>query len=295
MKKVLILVNDISPRQEIIFKFLKENIKNREVYIKTLKDVSFHIEKDKVDCFCDGLNLKDFKAVYFNQISGYLRTVNSISLFLTKNHIKFIDKTVGDLGAAGNKLNNIIKLALNGIPVVPCFYSSRKNLIEVGKLAAEEFGFPMFTKSLIRQRREGIFIVNKLEDFNVLLKKDSGKGFLLQKNIEIEEEFRLVVMGDKVAGAHREEKREIKTNRIVVDSTESLGGWIEPSKITKEMRSYVIKGSKVLGLNISGADICTEKKTGKVFVFEINRGPGLTLESEISPELPELAKYLSKI
>lgn len=297
MKTIIILANEITPRLKTTYGFLKKNLnKNAKVLLKTFHEISFKIQKSEVDCYSGDLNIKDCSVVYFNQTAGYTQLAGTIGYLLKKSKIKFIDESFENLGAANNKLGNIVKLALANVPIVPSFYASRKNLLNLRKTVVKEFGYPIFAKSLTKQRRQGIFIIKRPEDFNKLLKayRDS-RGFLLQKYIDVAKEFRLVVMGNRVAALHEEAKRQFKGNRIQVDSEESQTGWLDPSIAPREMTDAVVRGAEALGLNIAGADGAIERKTGKIYIFEINRGPGLTLDPKVSPELPELAKYMSDL
>ena len=52
--------------------------------------------------------------------------------------------------------------------------------------------------------------------------------------------------------------------------------------------------SGVLNLQIAGVDLAIQKKTNNVFLVEVNRGPGITYDTKISPEIDEMAKFLEE-
>lgn len=297
MKKILILVDKLNERHKLVRDFLEENLSDSvEVSLKHFSTISFYLGKDKVSCFCDGISLEEFNLVYFRRGGArYIQLEGTIALFLRSKNITFIDKAFKELGASGNKLYNLTKLALNSLSIVPSFYVSRENLIKFSKEAVNDFGLPIFVKSLIKQRREGIFVLDRVEDAKKVLKLDSSEGFLIQPKVEIAKEYRAVVMGNKVVALHLESPRKVKNRRIVVDSKESVGGWVGSDELSKNIQEEIIKASQTLELNISGADVGIAKNSDDFYIFEVNRGPGLTLDPNISPELPELSKYFQKL
>jgi glutathione synthase/RimK-type ligase-like ATP-grasp enzyme len=294
MKKILILDNKIGDYPQKLVDYLKSTNKF-DIYIKTLSEISFKINTGKVEGFMEDIDLKDFSLIYFRKVNGFFSVAVSVAEFLKTNNIKFIDESFKNISALGNKLLDTVKLANNNIPVISSYLFSKQNIEKNTEKIASEFGFPIYTKSLSVHQRKGLFVINKENDFKKLLEDNNSSVFLLQKKIEIEKEYRLVVMGDKVAAIHIEAKRKIEGNHMLINDEESVGGWIRSTEVPKEMLELAISGTKCLNLNISGVDACIEKETGKIYIIEINRLPGLTLNPDISPELPELAKYLDKL
>lgn len=291
MKKILILVSDITSKDEVVVNYLNNNLKT---VIKTFKDISFKIDSGNIQCFCEGADLKEFDLVYFRKTGSFFNVVSSVAEFLSMNKRKFIDESFINVSPLGNKLLNTLKLARANLPVVPSYFVSKANLVKEGSEIAKQIGFPVYIKNLSGHKRVGIFIANSKEDFKKTLKIGGG-GFLLQKQIKIKEEYRVVVMGDKVAAIHIEEKRRTKNNEILVDDGESTGGWVKSDIVNSALLEAAVKATKVLNLNISGVDMCIEENTNKIYIIEVNRLPGFTLDPLISPELPELATYISKL
>jgi D-alanine-D-alanine ligase-like ATP-grasp enzyme len=60
------------------------------------------------------------------------------------------------------------------------------------------------------------------------------------------------------------------------------------------LEEIAVKGSNALNVQIAGVDIATDKNTGEYYLIEINRGPGFTYDTTISPEMDQLAKYLKR-
>jgi D-alanine-D-alanine ligase-like ATP-grasp enzyme len=47
-------------------------------------------------------------------------------------------------------------------------------------------------------------------------------------------------------------------------------------------------------LQIAGVDIAEDQNTGKYYLIEVNRGPGFTYDTEVSPEMDQIAKFLKE-
>lgn len=296
MKKVLVLVDKIGPSKNELFEYIAFNLAPEvEVSLGQFSDIVIEIDKGRVRVSVGELDLEDFSLVYFRKTGRrYVQLAATLAYFLDTRRIKYIDKSFGNIGASGNKLNSLVKFAQNNLPVIPSFYVSSSRVVSYSEVVIKKFGFPMFAKNLKMQRREGIFLLNNKADFKKLLKKDDSPGFLIQKQISIKKEFRVVVMGGKVVALHEESPRAFKNNRIVYDTTESVGGWLNTSNTLKKMSEAAIRSTALLNLNISGVDACIEEVSNNVYLIEVNRGPGFTLDPSISPELPELVKYLKR-
>ena len=63
-------------------------------------------------------------------------------------------------------------------------------------------------------------------------------------------------------------------------------------KIPEDIAKVAVRAAQVLNLQVAGVDIGIEEKTQKVFLIEVNRGPGVTYDTSVSPELSEIAKFL---
>jgi glutathione synthase/RimK-type ligase-like ATP-grasp enzyme len=295
VKKILFLVNNTkkADREKTTRDYLSKQFGPEiKIFLKGFSRVTIEINQNKVNAEVDGINLLEFDLIYFMNASKNLRLAATIAQFCQANKIPFIDKFYGTIEVPGNKLHSIVKLALNNIPVAPTVYISRRLLVTSSHEIVRKFGSPLFAKNLFSQRRLGLFLITKTKDFQKLLDSDYRGGYLFQKKINIAREYRLVVMGGKVVAVHEEGIRRFKNSRIVFDKSESIGGWVEPGSVPREMCQIAIKAAEVLGLDVAGVDACVEEGTGKIFLFEANWGPGLTLDPKISPELPGLAKYI---
>jgi D-alanine-D-alanine ligase-like ATP-grasp enzyme len=69
--------------------------------------------------------------------------------------------------------------------------------------------------------------------------------------------------------------------------------FMDIKKIPPKIKNVAIRAARALDIQIAGVDILIDKK-GNLWVLEVNRGPGLTYDSKVSPELDNLASFFAQ-
>jgi glutathione synthase/RimK-type ligase-like ATP-grasp enzyme len=64
--------------------------------------------------------------------------------------------------------------------------------------------------------------------------------------------------------------------------------------IPSELEKIAVDGARALNVQIAGVDIATGQEAKDYYLIEINRGPGFTYDTTISPEMDELAKFFGR-
>ena len=117
--------------------------------------------------------------------------------------------------------------------------------------------------------------------------------YLFQKYVELKDEYRLLVLGDRVGVW----EKKIVTTKGEFRHNVSLGAseeFLKINDIPDNLEKIAVNGAAALNVQIAGVDIATDRETGEYYLIEINRGPGFTYDTKISPEMDELAKYFGK-
>ena len=102
-----------------------------------------------------------------------------------------------------------------------------------------------------------------------------------------------MVLKDRVAVA----ERKIRTDPNEFRSNVALGAreeFISVDKVPAGMKEIAVNAAKTLKIETAGVDILVDKKEGKWWVLEVNRGPGITYDTSVSSELTEIAKFLDR-
>ena len=300
MKKALILADTIGEKKEtFVIEIQKRLPGGCKIYLARLADISFYIEKGKVEMLVQGLNqdITSFDFVYFRRAGKSFGIVAAtVAAGLDFLGISYVDRTWAEIGPLGSKMTSLMKLATSGIEIIPTFYCWNTAVEDNKQTIISKFGFPFVAKELGTQLGRGVYLIKKEQDFNLLpIQSENRKGenqYLFQKFIDKKDEYRFLVLGDKVAVA----EKKIATHENEFRNNVSLGAreeFLSLNLIPKDIQNMAVRASKALNIQIAGVDITTDIK-GQSWVLEANRGPGLTYDTSISPELDELAKYFKE-
>lgn len=298
MKKILILVDKIGPKKKLFTEIISRHMENTEVNLAKISDLYFYIDDKNVEVEIDGNSIKDYDLVYIRR-AGADFSILASTLAVCLNHlgIKFIDTSWGEIGPMGSKFTSLVRLAKIGSPIMPTIYIWSTKIEQYQERIVKTLGLPLIAKEVATQRGKGVYKINSLSDFDKLPKVDAeGKEnqYLFQKFASLGDEFRLLVLGDKVG---------VWEKKIVTVSGEfrhnvSLGAkeeFLDIDEIPSSLEDIAVAAAKALNLQIAGVDVAMDKTTGKYILIEVNRGPGFTYDTKISPEITNIAKFLENI
>lgn len=296
MKKILILSSKKSENKEKFIVYLKKYFGGgAEVSLKTFSEISIELQEDSVNVLIGDSDIRNFNLVYFRGTIGFMGRIKTLALALDFLKIKYIDAVWGKASVLGDKLTSLTRLALRGFPIIPSLFTSVENKKRITDFALK-VGFPVIAKELTSQRLEGVYVINGFEDLKKLpeLKPNNRPAeYLFQKFIDIENEYRLVVLGDRIGVAHTKVKRSYTGKKVRDLDDNSRIEFIDSGKLG-ELNKIAVKSAKTLNLEIAGVDMAIEKGTKKPWIVEVNRGPGICYDTNSSPELYAFANYLEK-
>lgn len=289
MKRILILVSKKGVNKRFV-DFLKRDLKGKgEVFYHTFQEIIVILNQNQLEIFIGRKKLSDFNLVYFRKTgSKYLSLAAISALYLDLNNIPYIDSIFKNLGPFGNKLYSLAKLALGGLPVIPTLFCSRDSMDRNIDYVEKSFGYPLISKDVVLQKLKGVYVIRNKEDVTELPR---DHNFILQKFIGIKAEYRLLVLGDKVRVVHTKVQRSYENLRVDYLDQNAKEEYLKVDKIPEWYKKIAVESAKLLRLEIAGVDLVVDEDN-RVWVIEVNRGPGLNQDPRISPELPEISKYL---
>jgi len=294
MQKILILVNRTYSNKNSFYDGLRKMLPvDVGIDIAYFEDIIVDVEEKNVSIYINNKDILDYDIVYFRRTGGtFLRLAATIAVYLDSKNKVFFDSAYKDVGPAGAKLTAFVKLAVNGLPVIPSIYCYTESIINNSRMIIEKLGLPLVAKDLHSQRGLGVSLVKNEKDFEKLSSDTPLKNFMFQKFINKKEEFRVLVLGDKV-GSYESKKStdpDEFRNNVCLGAKENF---IDIDKIADDVKSISIKSAKTLGIEIAGVDIVIDD-CGKVWVLEVNRGPGFTYKSKKSSEVLNIANFFVK-
>lgn len=301
-KKLLILVGRKGQRGQLFARLISERIGNEaEVVLESFSDLFIEIDRDEAKVLIRGIDIREFDLIYFRRIDHSLFPLSgTLALCLDKLGIKYFDTKFREIGAGGDKFTSAVKLAFAGVPVPKTIFCPREKILDEKGRIISSLGFPIIAKDTLAQGNSGIYLLKNEEDFQKLLelreRRLSGAHiqFLFQQFVDIDREYRLLVLGDGVAIAHKKDKRNYENLIVVYDIPDLETEFVDVKEIPDSLKATAINAAKALDVEIAGVDVCVDKKTGKEIVIEVNRGPGFEYDATKSSEISEVANFLKK-
>lgn len=233
-----------------------------------LSNFRFFIDKPKInlDCFDD---IKKSDLVIVRGIFNNIKPIAMIIEYLRKLGIKVFDNNFVQHKYSIDKVSDLLKLALNGIPVPKTFYS--RSFSEYKKMA-DEIGFPVVVKLVRAGKGYSVFKIDskeKLSEFieDSELQGKEAKNYLMQEFIDYEHDLRCLVIGENVFCMKRiPSPDEFRANF-------SLGGSVEVFDISKDDEKLAIEALKAVDMLVGGVDILIGKDRGR-YILEVNHTAG---------------------
>ena len=183
----------------------------------------------------------------------------------------------------------MLKLSQAGLPVPKSVYGSLKFLVSKVK---EEFDFPLIIKGSKGDRRRQVFKLFKDKDFNGKVKelkeieKNGENKYMLQEYIVNNEDYRVMVVGDKVLGVMRRKTGE----------NSRLKNIFEKADLPNEIKKLAVRAAKVCGIVIAGVDVVfRDGDFKKPLIFEVNKTPNYSRFVEVTGVnvASEIVKFLA--
>lgn len=270
---------------------LKEAAENLKIDLELIsyKQLSYETEIGKI--LIDGSEMKDYDVYFFRNTKKYWEEVSLILDNIDKNKI-VVDPIVRS-GRPGDvcKAYQMLVLSQAGLPVPRSIYGS---LSYLKKEAVKRFEFPMIIKGSRGDRRRQVFKVYGKDDFKKWteelkeLEKNGENKYMLQEYIVNKEDFRVMVLGDKVLGVMR---------RGIGDNPR-LKNVFEKTDLPESVKKLAVEAAKKCGIWIAGVDVVfRDDDMTKPLFFEVNRTPNYTRFVEVThiDVASEVVKFLANL
>ncbi len=292
LQKVLVLVDSKSSSKKKLVRYLNANSKNKyKAFLHSFTELYFDIKSGKVKIKVANTDITNFDLVFARRAGKYVRFMGAISKYLDYKKIKFVDPAFREIGMSMDKASSALRLAIKRIPVPYTIFCFKENILNNRKKIIKSLGFPIIAKAILSQRNQNIYILKNENDFEKLL-KTSNKEFIFQKFIDIEKEYRFLILGEKVCVLEQKFKRNYENLKVEYQDLTGPSIFLDLYCATQDANRIALRSAKILGLDISGVDLAIEKLTKKIFIIEVNKGPGIEPDARTSPELKAFSDYL---
>jgi len=291
-KKILVLVDSKSSSKKKLVRYLNSNSKNKyKAFLHSFTDLYFDIKSGKVKIKVKNKDITNFDLVFVRRAGKYVRFMGAISKYLDYKKVKFVDPAFREIGMSMDKASSALRLAIKRIPQPHTIFCFKESVLINKNRIIKTLGFPIIAKAILSQRNQNIYILKTEKDFETLLKK-SKKEFIFQKFIDIEKEYRILIMGEKVMVLEQKFKRNYENIKVEYLDLTGPSVFLDLDCTTQVANKIALKSASILGLDIAGVDLAIEKGTHKNYIIEVNKGPGIEPNAKTSPELKAFSDYL---
>jgi len=260
-----------------------------ELELINFKEVGYEI-KDGVVTVKLGENrkLSDYKVVFFRTAKNHWEKIAVIVDAIDKDTI-IIDPIVrGGRPTDICKVHQIKELAKNGLRVPKTVMG---DLWWLRENASKMFNYPMILKGSRGDRRSQVIKLYEDKDWEKRWEeylekiKNEGQIYMLQEYLESTEDFRVMVVGNKVLGVMKRAVGENGRLKNVFSKVEL------PEKDLK----LAIEAARACGIKIAGVDLVYEKGNEVPLFWEVNKTPNYSRFMEVTGiDVPrEIVRHLA--
>ena len=288
MNKIIVFGGNVKGEKFIELKEAADKL-GVELDLVSYKEMGFRTDNGKV--FIGDKRINDYDVYFFRSSKKYWEEISLILDQLDKNKI-IIDPMVKKARTSDAcKAHQMLVLSQAGLPVPKSVYAGL-GLLE--NKIINEFEFPVIIKGSRGDRRRDVFKLygkkdfkERLEELKVIEKNGENK-YMLQEYIVNKEDYRVMVLGDKVLGIMK---------RAVGDNPR-LKNQFSQSDLPEEVKKLAVEVARVCEIAIGGVDVVfRDGDFKKPLFYEVNKTPNYSRFVEVTginvPE--EIIKYLANL
>lgn len=247
------------------------------ITIASFSDVEIFISKNLIEMSVLGQNILDFDYVWMTCSWRSRSIAYAISLFLAahgKNHHPVEQEK--------SKLVDMVLCGLKGVEIANTYFASTSVIAEKLDSIVDFCGYPFVVKQTRGFKGKDMYLVKNPDDFErISTEINSSEQYLCQRFIPNDFDYRVIVDSGEIASVCK----RVRISDTFRNNTH-LGAkeiFMAPADLPLDATKIAKQSSNLLNLNWTGVDIVTSIKTGRSYLLEINRNPGLTAgTSEIS-------------
>lgn len=232
-----------------------------------LTDLKFEISQSQLRA----LPLTALKAdlVIVRGIFSSIKTISAIVSYLQKQGLKVFDDHFLTHRYSIDKVTDLIKLSLAGVPVPDTAHS--RNWQDYPSLA-QKIGYPLVIKSTRMGKGAWVFKLNSKQDLAAFIDQrqeegQTAKNFILQEFVPYLYDLRVLIIG-----------RHLFTMRRIPGPGEfranfSLGGKVEAFSLDRPGQQLARRALEAIGLSVGGVDMLIAKSNQR-YILEVNHTAG---------------------
>ncbi|MDD3647927.1 MAG: hypothetical protein PHS44_05530 [Candidatus Dojkabacteria bacterium] len=234
-----------------------------------------------------GIDLKDFDFVWVSSLLSTRDMSRSISLYLEHHDVPH---TAVNDGEGASKLIDLTHFYLKGLPTPDTFFQQRQNLSSSSVNIESICRFPLVVKDIKGSRGKNSYLVSSKEELMELIDTlPKNRNFVFQEFIPNYYDWGILVAKGEVVSAEKSFPASGEFRNNACHGAREV--FVDVDEVDQRLKNIAIKSCEVLNLEWGRADIVIEKDTNDPHLLEVNRFPGITLDSS---EVTAFSGYLRK-
>lgn len=236
-----------------------------EVTVRRMREVVFDLRAARSRILVEGLPLDTaFDAVYFRHFAPSLIPEALLMAAWAKSRELYVfEPSMAEGSFVRSKMYDYWKLLDAGLPV-PKGVQTLK--LERAGRYLKDFSWPVVAKGIHGSRGKYVYLLESRKEALKYLSEHLIGFFTFQEYLEIEAEYRIIVIGGAAVGAMRKYHPEGDFRHNV-----AVGASGEKAEIPPAWTRLAERASKALGHGFTGVDLAIAG--GKPYLLEVNRTP----------------------
>lgn len=236
-----------------------------QVLVRRMREVDFDLRGRKTRVLLEG---KPFDAacdtVYFRHFQPSLIPEALLLAEWAKTRgLKVFEPSMAEGRFVRSKIYDYWKLSDAGLPVPKGFQTFK--LDKAGRYL-KGFEWPVVAKGIHGSRGKYVYLMEDLKQARKYLTDHLVGFFTFQEYLEIEAEYRIIVIGGKAVGAMRKYRAEGDFRHNI-----AVGASGEAATVPAALNRLAERSAKTLGYGFAGVDLAISG--GKPYLLEVNRTP----------------------
>jgi glutathione synthase/RimK-type ligase-like ATP-grasp enzyme len=254
-----------------------------EDLIITVGDGEFTVRNSRHD-----RDITDYQLVC---IRGYLRQyideVKAVSEYLKQHNVP----VANDYSSfrSSSKLVQAVQFHLADLPVARTILVTQA---VIDKLADIDLEFPCIMKAVFGAHGNDNYLVHAPAEITKIIKENPEQNFVLQRFVQNNGDYRILVVGGQVATIHRQRSGDGHLNNTSQGAKARL---LSPDALPAEIIEQAKKISRQLHMTVAGVDVLYDQATGQHSFLEVNAQPQLMTGAFVEVKEQLFADYLKSL
>lgn len=233
----------------------------------SINDFVFRITRNRFKIFLNQKDIaEDFNICLIRGIAPHFSRAKICAKYLYSKGIQVIDKELYSKVYEFNKLFMSYQLAEKGVPTINTYYfDSLEDMDDF----EEEIDYPIIIKDVRGMHGRNVYSFSKVKDLKKFFSKKENdiSKYILQKELQAEYYYRIVVIGNKAIGAmQRNTLKTIKEKKTKIEERS------KPGKLSQKNLDIAVAAAKATNTDIAGVDLIFDENN-QPRIMEVNRTP----------------------